>query len=216
MSLGNCARSSYLAVYLIINGTLGMSAGKIAAQSFQAAQRLFLQAQNDVGLAELLEQWQAGGTCTRVRIAQTPAVFERACRELPGAMMVDEGMTEVSAGSATCYATAPIEEEALPRILRHKRMPVLNATVTHVSVPESSRRSSEVELRELNPLGRRFDSDRLLVRPAREAELAQHRSDVDGTPSAQVLAVCRAEVAGSNPAASLAHSGHQPRSPFIG
>ncbi len=139
----------YLAVYLIINGSLEMSAGKIAAQSFQAAQRLFLASEDDGNLSSLLAQWQARGTCTRTRIALSPAVFERACRDLPGALMIDEGVTEVEPGSATCFATYPIDENDLPRILRHKRVPVLNAPVVHVS------------------------------QPAREAEMDQHRQSSD-------------------------------------
>lgn len=141
-----------------------MSAGKIAAQSFQAAQRLFASAEVDPNLADLLERWKAGGTCTKTRIALSSAVFERACRELPGVLMVDEGVTEVEPDSPTCYATFPLNETEVPRILRHKRIPVLNAAVQHIST----------------------------VRPAREAEMDQHRS-----PSGV------AEVAGSRPAASL-------------
>lgn len=155
-----------------------MSAGKIAAQSFQAAQRLFA----DGRFAVELEAWQRAGTCTRVRIAQTPAVFARACRELPGALMVDEGVTEVAAGAATCFATAPLEDP-LPQILSHKRMPVLNAPVEH-----SRGRSSEVEQRALYPDAHRFDPGRPL---AREAELAQHPAPARDR-----------EVAGSKPAAS--------------
>lgn len=154
-----------------------MSAGKIAAQSFQAAQRLLDSGQ---WAAELV-RWQREGTCTRVRIAQTPAVFARACRELPGVLMVDEGVTEVEPDSATCFATAPLEDP-LPQILSHKRMPVLNAPVQH-----SRGRSSEVEQRALYPDAHRFDPGRPL---ASEAELAQHR-DASG----------EAEAAGSSPAA---------------
>lgn len=139
-----------------------MSAGKIAAQSFQAAQRLFAAAMKDSDLAALLERWQTQGTCTRTRIALSPAVFERACRELPGTLMIDEGVTEVEPGSATIFATAPLIE--LPRILRHKRVPVLNAPVVHVSTP------------------------------GREAEMDQHRSpsgdaEVAGSMPATPMAV---------------------------
>lgn len=176
-----------------------MSAGKIAAQSFQAAQRLFAAGREDAELMSQLERWQESGTCTRVRVALSLAVFARACRELPGSLMVDEGVTEVEPGSATCFATTPLKEDDLPRILRHKRMPVLNATVTHVSVPESRRRSSEVEQLALYPVAHGFDSRRLL---AREAEIVQHRG------------VRVAEVAGASPAASsMGREGSNPLSP---
>lgn len=163
-------------MYVVINGPLNMSAGKIAAQVFQAAQRLFANASYEQ--AELLRLWQEHGTCTRVRIAQTPAVFDRACRELYGVAMVDEGFNEVEPDTTTCFATYPIDDrKLLPRILRHKRCPVLNAEVAHVS--------------SVRP-------------PAREAELDQQRLKSRGTSSAKVLALGEAKVAGSNPAARLA------------
>lgn len=164
-----------------------MSAGKIAAQSFQAAQRLFAAAIVDTDLASLLERWQRAGTTTRVRIALSPMVFGRACRELAGVVMIDEGMNEVEPDSATCFATWPIEGD-LPRILRHKRMPVLNAPVVHTSIP--GRVSLSGRAAGFMPRRSRV---RIPPRPlAREAELAQH------------LAPRSEEVAGSNPAASMA------------
>lgn len=165
-----------------------MSVGKVAAQSFQAAQRLFLAAREDSELGTLLELWQDAGTRTCTRIALSQAVFDRACRELPGAVMIDEGMNEVDPSTPTCFATVPLPDgQELPRILRHKRMPVLNAEVNHVS----SRRSLVAKQPELYPATHRFKSDRLLCSPAREAEMDQHRS-----PSGV------AEVAGSRPASS--------------
>jgi peptidyl-tRNA hydrolase len=157
-----------------------MSAGKIAAQSFQAAQRLFAAAENNGELAALLETWQAAGTCTRTRVALSSFVFDRACRELPGALMIDEGVTEVEPGSVTCFATHPLDERRLPRILRHKRVPVLNAPVEHIS------------------------------NPAREAEMDQHRPSADGINGAQVSSVGWAEVVGSMPASGLAHAATSP------
>ena len=127
---------------MIINGPLNMSAGKIAAQVFQAAQRLFAAADTDQ--AELLRQWQENGTCTRVRIALTPATFERACRELDGVAMVDEGVNEVAPDTTTCFATYPIDDgQPLPRILTHKRCPVLNAEIQHVSIARPPAREAE-------------------------------------------------------------------------
>lgn len=179
-----------LAIYLIINGPLGMSAGKIAAQSFQAAQRLFAAAADDADLADLLQRWQKAGTCTKTRIALSPAVFDRACRELPGVIMVDEGMTEVDPGSATCFATYPLDEaEELPRMLRHKRMPVLNASVTHISADIAQRKSGGI----YSPTVEGSTPSVCVAPHARVAQPLEHR------PSG-------AEDAGSNPAAGLALS----------
>jgi peptidyl-tRNA hydrolase len=112
-------------VFLIVNGSLAMSAGKIAAQSFQAAQRLLDKAGDDPELAEALASWKASGTRTRTKVAPTAHLFERAMRDLVperAAVMIDEGNTEVDPGSATVIATWPMDESELPRILRHKRI----------------------------------------------------------------------------------------------
>lgn len=157
-----------------------MSAGKIAAQSFQASQRLFAAAAIDAEHAALLERWQWAGTCTRVRIALSAAVFERARRELAGVTMIDEGMNEVGPNSATCFATWPLEGD-LPRMLKHKRIPVLNALIDHGHARQGSRRYV-LTAAGSNPA----------VSSAREAELAQHH------------ALRSAEVAGSKLASGLA------------
>lgn len=118
-----------LACYLIVNGPLGMSAGKIAAQAFQAFQRL--QQASEAGECtseqrEALEFWKTNGTRTITRIAETPAVFERACRELPGITMVDEGLTEIEPGSATIHATWPLPRHPGPRLASHKKIQLLS------------------------------------------------------------------------------------------
>jgi peptidyl-tRNA hydrolase len=103
-------------VYLVINGTLGMSPGKIAAQTFQACQRL-LDRERD---ADALRCWREQGTKTVVLVAQTPGVFARAQEEIHGETMVDEGMNEVPEGSHTVHASYPTWDS--PRILKHKRL----------------------------------------------------------------------------------------------
>lgn len=117
-----------LACYLIVNGPLGMSAGKIAAQAFQAFQRLQAACETGDCTTEehaALEFWKTNGTRTITRIAETPAAFERACRELPGITMVDEGLTEIEPGSATIHATWPLPRHPGPRLSRHKRIPLM-------------------------------------------------------------------------------------------
>jgi peptidyl-tRNA hydrolase len=112
-------------VFLIINGSLGMTPGKIAAQSFQAAQRLLDCECMDPLLAERLESWRSAGTRTRTKVAPTQHLFDRAMAELVPDMavvMVDEGQTEVEPDTATVIATHPLDESDLPRILRHKRI----------------------------------------------------------------------------------------------
>lgn len=113
-----------LEIYLVVNGALNMSAGKIASQSFQAAQRL-IDAANDPSCdpahRQRIEQWKQQGTRTICRLAQTQHIFDRLRQEVPGATMVDEGLTEVQPGSATVHATWPIWRNQAPRMIKHKR-----------------------------------------------------------------------------------------------
>lgn len=117
-----------LAVFLVVNGPLGMSAGKVAAQVFQAAQRLYAAARG-AGPAEraALARWESGGTRTITRIAETAHVFARVVAEVPGVVMVDEGLNEVEPGSATVFASWPLAYRQAPRALRHRRCPLLRA-----------------------------------------------------------------------------------------
>lgn len=127
--LSHCP-NEILAVYLIVNGSLNMSSGKLGSQCFQAAQRLFAVVHHkgaDLELATLIKDWERQGTRTITRIALTEAVFERACKELPGVAMVDEGLTEVPENSTTVFATWPIKREKLPRMLCHRKVPLLTA-----------------------------------------------------------------------------------------
>ncbi len=117
-------------VFLIVNGELGMSAGKMAAQSFQAAQRLLDLEGQDPLLKERLISWRSDGTRTRTKVAPTQHLFDRAMANLvphTAVVMVDEGQTEVAPGTATVIATHPLDENDLPQILRHKRI----RTLTH-------------------------------------------------------------------------------------
>ena len=111
-----------LAVYLVINGPLGMSAGKIAAQAFQACQRLYQLATEDPALRAALDQWETEGTRTCTRVAQTAHVFDRLILEVPGTVMIDEGITEVAPDTATCFASWPTRRSQTPKMLRHKRV----------------------------------------------------------------------------------------------
>ncbi|WP_217925147.1 peptidyl-tRNA hydrolase [Miltoncostaea oceani] len=121
-------RDHELAVYLVVNGPLEMSTGKIAAQAFQAAQRLFRAASHPdcpLHLIEALRAWEAEGTRTITRVAQTAHVFSRVVAEVEGVVMVDEGLTEVEPGSVTVFASWPIPMGDAPRALRHRRCPLL-------------------------------------------------------------------------------------------
>lgn len=116
-------------VILVFNGPLEMSEGKIAAQAFQACDRLREAAVGEVGsdaqvLGELLSVWKEH-TTTIARKAKTSHIFERVCAEVPGVPMIDEGYTEVPAGSVTCWVSWPMLLADLPRILSNGKVPLL-------------------------------------------------------------------------------------------
>lgn len=111
------------AVYVVFNGPLGMSPGKMAAQAFQACQRLYARAdaENNVTLMEIWERH----TTTITRYAKTPAMWERVKAEVGGVLMVDEGYTEVEPGSETCLASWPLLLADVPKILSNSKVPLL-------------------------------------------------------------------------------------------
>jgi len=116
-------------VYLVFNGPLGMSSGKMAAQAFQACQRLYRAAMNDVTVMGQvrrhgLVEW-ARHTTTVARVARTPAMWERVKAEVGGVVMVDEGYTEVEPGSETVFASWPLLAADAPKILSNSKVPLL-------------------------------------------------------------------------------------------
>lgn len=117
-------------VCIVVNGPLGMGEGKAIGQAFQAALRMFFHigsADPDTAddLASLWSAWKARGTRTIVKIADTPAMFERICREVPGYVMRDEGHTEVDAGAATLFISHPFLHKDRPKVLNNKKCQLL-------------------------------------------------------------------------------------------
>lgn len=114
------APEDILSVYVVINGPLGMSPGKTAAQTFHAGRR-FEQVR---GMRT--DAWYGQGKRVVVRVAETPHIFQRVvdeCAILWGQR--DEGLTEVPHGAITCVVTAPYVRSEVPQILRHKRCQLL-------------------------------------------------------------------------------------------
>lgn len=111
-----------LSVYVIINGPLKMTAGKIAAQTFHAGRRVqFLLEDNPLGW-----DWLDQGKRVVIRNAETPHVFQRVKEECDILWsQFDEGLTQVDRGSLTCVVTMPYLRSEVPQILRHKRCQLL-------------------------------------------------------------------------------------------
>src|SRR5437588_8741338 len=87
---GRIDATNVLRVYLVFNGELGMSTGKLAAQAFQACERIFeeMHAEGLEAVRERVYEWKRH-TTTITRIARNTHVFERVCAECEGVVMVD-------------------------------------------------------------------------------------------------------------------------------
>ena len=98
-----------LTQYLIVNSSLGMNKGKIAAQCAHASVSVLAKVDRDV-----LEEWMANGMKKIVlKIASTEellALFEKAKRNHPCALITDAGKTQIAPGSKTVFACGPIAE----------------------------------------------------------------------------------------------------------
>jgi peptidyl-tRNA hydrolase len=111
-----------LAVVVVVNGSLGMSPGKVAAQAFQGCLALVELAGRQDARSALLDAWKAQGRRTIVRVAETPGLFQRVLDEVDGVVMHDEGLTEVADGAATVFCSFPHRRADTPKILTHKRV----------------------------------------------------------------------------------------------
>lgn len=114
------ASKDVVEIYVVVNGALGMSAGKIAAQVFHAGWLAnYLVATGD--------GWKEQGRRVSVRIAETPHVFERVRAECLGMNQRDEGLREVERGSITAFVTIPYRRGDAPKILSHKKVQAYEA-----------------------------------------------------------------------------------------
>jgi peptidyl-tRNA hydrolase len=121
---GAIAPEDVICVWLVVNGSLGMGAGKVAAQAFQGCLALMRLAAREQDLERALADWEAQGWRTVVRVAETEGLFQRACTECQGVVLRDEGLTEVPDGAATLLVTIPYPRGRAPKVLAHKRLPL--------------------------------------------------------------------------------------------
>jgi peptidyl-tRNA hydrolase len=112
------AADDVLSVYVVLNGALGMSPGKSAAQAFHCG---WMFAFDDAPSGA----WQEQGRRVVVRVAETPHVFERVTAECDGYALQDEGLTETKRGAVTAFVTRPYRRGDVPKILTHKKCPLL-------------------------------------------------------------------------------------------
>jgi peptidyl-tRNA hydrolase len=110
------ADEDVLSVYVVLNGALGMSPGKVAAQAFHCG---YLRALAFDGSPE--NAWIQQGRRVVVRVAETEHVFSRVVAECDGYEQRDEGLTEVERGAVTAFVTLPYRRDSVPKILAHKK-----------------------------------------------------------------------------------------------
>ena len=98
-----------LAQYIIVNTSLGMNKGKIAAQASHAAVSVLEKVDK-----KIIEEWKNQGMKKIVlKISSTKELvelFQKTKKELPCALITDAVHTKIEPGSKTCFACGPIKE----------------------------------------------------------------------------------------------------------
>ncbi len=99
-----------LVQYIIVNSSLGMGKGKIAAQASHASVSVLEKVDE-----EIIDEWKAMGMkkiVLKVKDDQELLdLFMQAKKELPCALITDAGKTQISAGSKTAFACGPVKEQ---------------------------------------------------------------------------------------------------------
>lgn len=109
-------------MYIIVNSELDMSPGKLCAQVGHAVMTLC----DTIYLSDVTNDTFANWRRTDYRkvILRAPLKEFNKLKELPGAaIIIDNGLTEVSAGSETCIGFPPIHKSKVPKLI--KRLQVL-------------------------------------------------------------------------------------------
>jgi len=110
-----------LVQYIIVNASLGMGKGKIAAQASHAAVSVLEKVDDDI-----IEEWKENGMKKIVlKVSNTEELlelFQKAKRELPCALITDAGRTQIESGSKTCFACGPCEEEKGAKYFAHLKL----------------------------------------------------------------------------------------------
>ena len=98
-----------LVQYIIVNNSLGMNKGKIAAQCSHASVAVL----DKVDDRTVLEWKRNGMKKIVLKVKDTEeliVLFEKVKRQLPCALITDAGHTQVEPGSKTCFGCGPVEE----------------------------------------------------------------------------------------------------------
>ncbi|MEI7961015.1 MAG: aminoacyl-tRNA hydrolase [archaeon] len=110
-----------LVQYIIVNSSLGMNKGKIAAQCAHASVSVLDKVDD-----ETISEWKSSGMKKIVlKVKNTEELlelFEKAKRRNPSALITDAGRTQIEAGSKTTFACGPIDEEEGKKLFKELKL----------------------------------------------------------------------------------------------
>lgn len=113
----------HIIMYLVINTSLNMSPGKLAAHTAHGADQLRKQYHILFNSSELIREWENTGYTKIVLSAPTEIEWNK-IKELSCDKVVikDAGRTEIEANSETCAAFIPMRKSERPAILKKLRL----------------------------------------------------------------------------------------------
>jgi len=110
-----------LTQYIIVNNSLGMGKGKIAAQASHASVSV-LEKIDD----EIIQEWKENGMKKVVlKVNSTDELvqlFQKTKKELPCALITDAGRTQIESGSKTAFACGPCDEARAQKYFKELKL----------------------------------------------------------------------------------------------
>lgn len=110
-----------LVQYIVVNTSLGMNKGKIAAQASHSSVAVLDKVDDDI-----VSEWKSSGMKKIVLKVKTTdellELFEKAKRKHPCALITDAGHTQIEAGSKTCFACGPVDEEEGKKLFKELKL----------------------------------------------------------------------------------------------
>ena len=110
-----------LTQFVVINKSLGMQCGKIAAQCAHASVSVLDKVDD-----RTVKEWKNSGMKKVVLKVSTTEelleLFEKAKRELPCALITDAGKTQIASGSKTAFACGPCSEEKAQKYFKDLKL----------------------------------------------------------------------------------------------
>ncbi len=109
---------------IVVRTDIRMGKGKIAAQVAHASLEAYKKALKE--RPEWVRAWEAEGAKKVVlkvsSEADLLALYERAKREVPAALIRDAGYTQVEPGTITCAGFGPAPDEIMDRLFGHLKL----------------------------------------------------------------------------------------------